>query len=397
MGTEQAYEEVFRRAAQRALATAARSHLEIATARGALESDDWASQLCDRTPEMQAAILREAIAKAWGGRFGNAKAHLADLIRVRRLAARTYARSRDAATREAWFDAAARTGNAYRIAGMHGDCERVLRRLGMIEDFIGATEVCASSVRSIQERSARRVGFLARLEWARGNYAAALHLSNWEVAKRRLLADPDALARAYVERCIVRLDWALDFSGREQGALLAAAQRDVRLCQTQTSNIAVLAPAIASLVLWLARTGDNFEPYCEYLESWVRRGHALPEAIALRLPWARGLREATASVGNADATLAHCYEHFCALGRTTDAGIVVLDRIRIRYEAGLPLGIVQVVLEAKARLDRAGLTPETNRVLDALWVRVLQTAQSGLRRGTVEAQLEAAHVALARE
>src|SRR5690606_17403792 len=98
----------------------------------------------------------------------------------------------------------------------------------------------------------------------------------------------------------------------------------------------------------------------------------------------------------ADTGLAQCYQRFNELERPTDAGLVVLDRIRIRYEAGVPHGIVQLVLEAKTRLEAASLTPETNRVLEALWARTLLEARQGnLRRGLGQ-HLEAAHRALAR-
>jgi hypothetical protein len=109
------------------------------------------------------------------------------------------------------------------------------------------------------------------------------------------------------------------------------------------------------------------------------------------------LAVAPESLADADTGLAQCCQRFHELERPTDAGIVVLDRIRIRYEAGVPLGIVQLVLEAKARLRAAELTPETNRVLDALWARALLEARRGpLRAMALAPHLEAAHRALSR-
>lgn len=298
---------------------------------------------------------------------------------------------------EVWFDAAARTANAYRILGLYPECRRNLARLATIEEFVGSTSATAAMVRAIQERGARRLSFLATLEWTQGSYASALSRVNWEVAKRRLLVDPQPLAIAYSVRCAIRLDAALDLAGGERTTTVEAARRDALRCVEHSADPAVSAAPLASLALWVARDGGEIEPYSRHLEAWTNRGLTIPEAIALRFPWARALLAAGDSVPKADALVAHCYQRFCALGRVTDAGLVALDRIRIRLESGIPLGIVQLVLEAKTRLNQASQTPETVRVLDALWLRVLQAARPSGARPDLGAELHAAHVALARE
>lgn len=391
------FESVFFRAAARAQEAAARVQSQVALAQEILEEPAWALRIFERPPELQAVILREANGRAWRGRFGNSARHLAEFIALRRLAARAYARSRHPGVREAWFEAAARTANALRIAGDFDQCERVLERLATIEHFAGRRGLTTNTVRSIQERSARRISFLVTLERARGNYERALSLSNWEVAKRRLLNEPTPIAAAYSGRCVVRLGFALELVGDERRYMLDAARRDMRKCLDHTSEVGICAAPLASLILWLARTGEDFEEHCSYLDRFVASDQPLPEAIALRITWARALAAARSSLADADAGLAACYERLIELERPTDAGIVALDRIRIRYEAGVPLGIVQLVLEAKARLEAASLTPETSRVLEALWTRALLAARSGqLRAKSLEPHLEAAHRALVR-
>jgi tetratricopeptide (TPR) repeat protein len=365
-------------------------------ARAALAADDRRLVgVLDHPPRLQAAILQEAIARAWDGRFGRASAHLEEFIELRRLAARAYARSRHPGLREAWFEAAARTANAYRIAGRYEEAARALQRLAEIERFTGPRGLTSDTMRAIQERGARRLGFQATLERARGNYSEALWIANWTVAKLRLVPNPPGLALAYSERSAVRLELALELSGDERLQMLDEAQKDIRKCMDNAIDGTIAAGPIASLALWRARSGEPFEQLCSYLDSYMGE-RPLPEAIALRISWARALALAPTSLSEADVGLADCYQRFNELERPTDAGIVVLDRIRIRYEAGVPLGIVQLVLEAKARLRAAELTPETNRVLDALWARTLLEARQGTLRRGLGQHLEAAHRALAR-
>jgi tetratricopeptide (TPR) repeat protein len=390
------FESVFRRAAARAQETADRNRSEVAQARAALDADGRLLGVLDHSPQLQASILREAIARAWEGRFGRASTHLQEFIELRRLAARAYARSRHPGLREAWFDAAARTANAYRIAGRHEEAGRVLWRLEAIERFTGPRGLTSDTMRAIQERGVRRLGFLATLERARGNYSEALRIANWTVAKVRLVPNPPNLAAAYSRRAAIRVDYALELVGDERLQMLDEAHKDIRKCLDNTADATVAAGPIASLALWRARSGEPFEQLCSYLESYMGE-RPLPEAIALRLAWARALAVAPESLADADTGLAQCCQRFHELERPTDAGIVVLDRIRIRYEAGVPLGIVQLVLEAKARLRAAELTPETNRVLDALWARALLEARRGpLRAMALAPHLEAAHRALSR-
>jgi hypothetical protein len=391
MAPEPDYASVFLSAALRAEETVARRQAQLVKAREVLQGTDWPARVLLSPPELQVLVLQEASAQAWNGRFGAAPAHLADLVRVRRLAAQIYAQSRCAGIRDVWFEVTARTANAYRIGGRYRECERILWRLSLIEEFAG------DSVRAVHERAARRLGFLATLERARGDYAAALSLANRTIAKLRLLASGE-LGAAYARRCAIRLALALDLSESERCEMLALATRDVRRCLDHTSDVNLCGPPIASLALWLARTGKPFEQYLEYLDVWIARGQPIPEAISLRIRWARALQVGASSVRRADDELLHCYERFCALGRITDAGIVALDRIRLRLDAGVPLGIIQVVLEAKGRLRRAGLTPETNRVLDTLWLRVLQSVKSGMPKSpALGRHLDTAHGVLARE
>lgn len=396
MANEPDFEAVFSSAARRAEETAVRRRAVVEQAQGLLSEADWSSRILVSPPEFQAVVLQEASARAWGGRFGDADAHLDELVRLRRVAARAYARSRHVGIRDVWFEVTARTANAYRIGGRYRECERILWRLSLIEEFAG------DSVRAVHERGARRLSFLATLERARGNYWAALSLANRTIAKLRVLASGE-LGIAYSSRCAVRLALALELSGYERQEMLDGAKRDVRKCLDQTSDLGVCGPPIASLALWLARTGQEFEQYCAYLDTWVARGEPIPEAISLRLRWARGLQIGSSSLDRADTELLHCYERFCALGRITDAGIVVLDRIRLRLDAGVLLGVGGLVLEAKGRLRRAGLTAETNKVLDALWFRILEPARTtrpglhGPQLHRLEGALQAAHFALARE
>ncbi len=389
------FESVFRRAAARAQETAERNRSVVAQARAALDADGRLVGVLEHPPQLQAAILREAIARAWDGRFGRASAHLEEFIELRRQAARAYARSRHPGLREAWFEAAARAANAYRIAGRYEEAARALSRLAAIEGFTGPRGLTSDTIRAIQERAARRISFLVSLERARGNYERALSLANWEVAKRRLLTDPRGLAMAYSMRSAVRLALALELVGDDRLHMLDEAQKDIRKCLDNAPDGTIAAGPIASLALWRARSGEPFEQLCSYLDAYTE-GRSLPEAIALRISWARALAAAPESLIAADTGLAQCYQRFNELERPTDAGLVVLDRIRIRYEAGVPHGIVQLVLEAKTRLEAASLTPETNRVLEALWARTLLEARQGnLRRGLGQ-HLEAAHRALAR-
>lgn len=394
------YDRIFARAVERAqhAAEASRTLDEQAQEFLAQGGDVW-SRACE--PSVPYALLARALelelGRAWETRFAPARQHLPQMLVIRRRAAYFHARRPGSQIAQTWFAAAAMTANAHRIAGDYERAERILARLWSVAS-VGTDPYDHRHEVFRLQRAARLYQFQATLALERNDWERALSFVNREIVKRRLNANED-IGQAYAKRAMIRADLAFGTPEPDvRRRLYQLARADVaRSIEAGTDSLSAAASSY-SCAFWLARDGevDAAERLLDKLEA----EHAPPPpTISSRGMWARGLIEAArGNLRAGDEALDACYRTLLQVGRLPDAGIVALDRVRLRLEARQPLGILRLVMQARLDLGGARLTDETAHTLAVIWAAALGSARKGFRGAeSVAAQIKAAQLALIRE
>lgn len=360
-----------------------------------LAAGRWREAALAGPPELAGRLAALAAERLWERR---AEVSVAEVIDLRRFAARLAHRWSTAELQDTWFRLAALLANALRISSRHRDAQRLLvllrRKLGA-----GLDDRRAADVRRRLQREALLLRFESTLRFDQDRWDVALDLVNREIVKRRLLSGED-IGQAYAKRAGIRADLAFGVSGSaDRGRLYALALADVQRCLDSGTDPLTLAAVVNSAALWLAREGDldRAADLIARVPALVDSATASP-VVACRRQWAWGLVLAgRGDLAAGDAELARAFATLQEHHRHADAALAAIDRVRIRLAARQPQGLARLIGEIRRDLVLERLTDEARRTLEVLWVACVRAATGGtaevepLESKIMEAQRAVAH------